>query len=723
MSSQKRLLLFFVLSFVMVYATQALMERMGLMPPPKPANPPAANANPAVAQANPQAGEAGKPAAPGAAPEVKAPKRPEPEAVPLARLVLGADDLDDPKAYRLRVQLDQVGAAVLRVSSAHYDGETPDGIPDPKTPLSLVKEDPLSKFPLSLAMTLRADGAAPSGALPQGESPLDRDRWEVVRGGPGESPVRPVSKKRADGAEVEGQEIAFRTAVDDAGLTVTKRYRLYKGEDGFELSLTFEGARDAKVAYRLFGPHTIPIEGESYTANFRDVFFGQIKGGGTSIVTKTASDVVGAQATPEKLTFTTLPLKYAGVENQYFAAFVAPEPAPTAERNRIDKSMAVVVKENAGAAAKSDVGVELMSGTFDVAPGRPETHDYKVFAGPKTRDALAPYNAADLASYRKWQLIPIPFASSLAQSVIAPLLDRIYGLTEWVARLFGGTRGNYGVAIILLTMTVRLCMFPIGRKQAMISKKMQELQPHMAAIKEKYKDDKEQQTRETLALYREHGFNPAAGCAPALIQLPIFVGLWQALNNSVPLRHSSFLYIKNLAAPDMLFRFPSELPIVGKYFNLLPFFVVALMLVQTKLFSPPPMTEEQRMQQKWMKWMMIFMAFMFYRVPSGLGIYFITSSLWQVCERLLLPKVTHARKPAPGDLGGDGNGSAAVLLPAPKPAGGANGWLSRKLEALLQQAEAERTIRNNAAGNAGRGIGPERDRDRNRNRPRPGKRR
>jgi YidC/Oxa1 family membrane protein insertase len=126
--------------------------------------------------------------------------------------------------------------------------------------------------------------------------------------------------------------------------------------------------------------------------------------------------------------------------------------------------------------------------------------------------------------------------------------------------------------------------------------------------------------------------------------------------------------------------------------------------------------------------MMVFMAFMFYRVPSGLGIYFITSSLWQVGERLLLPKITASKSPAPGDL--DGDGSTAGILPTPKPAGG---WLSRKLEALLEQAESERTIRNNAAGNAGRGTGPDRgrgpdrdrdrDRDRNRNRPRPGKRR
>ena len=188
-------------------------------------------------------------------------------------------------------------------------------------------------------------------------------------------------------------------------------------------------------------------------------------------------------------------------------------------------------------------------------------------------------------------------------------------------------------------------MFPIGRKQALAAQKMQQLQPHLKELQEKYKDDKERLTKETFALYKKHGVNPVAGCLPALIQLPIFVGLWQASNTSFPLRHAPFLWIRDLAAPDMLFRFPfaSEVPFLGHWFNVLPFVVVGLMLVQTKLFAPPATTPEAEMQQKMMKYMMIFMGFMFYKVPSGLGIYFITSSLWAIGERLLLPKITHAQ--------------------------------------------------------------------------------
>ena len=115
-------------------------------------------------------------------------------------------------------------------------------------------------------------------------------------------------------------------------------------------------------------------------------------------------------------------------------------------------------------------------------------------------------------------------------------------------------------------------MFPIGRKQALAAQKMQQLQPHLKELQDKFKDDKERLTKETFALYKKHGVNPVAGCLPALIQLPIFVGLWQALNTSFPLRHAPFLWIRDLAAPDMLFRFPrSEVPFLGHWFNVLPF--------------------------------------------------------------------------------------------------------------------------------------------------------
>src|SRR5207247_1409673 len=161
-------------------------------------------------------------------------------------------------------------------------------------------------------------------------------------------------------------------------------------------------------------------------------------------------------------------------------------------------------------------------------------------------------------------------------------------------------------------------------------------------------------------------------------------------------------------------RFPLEVPFLGNWFNLLPFVVIGLMLIQTKLFSPPATNPEQEMQQKMMKYMMIFMGVMFYKVPSGLGIYFITSSLWAIGERLLLPKVAHAHAHAlagpdlaDGELGGEKgpgrrDGKGGVILAAPGPRGGNGapaprakppGRFAQFWERVLEEARKDPTYR------------------------------
>ena len=766
MSSDKRLVFTLVLTIVSVYGIQFAMERAGLIKPPAPEAPaevaPAevakAKAKPADAATAPQgelpddvfAREGEKKVEPAVA---SAPVKPASSTPALARpseLVLGADDDEAPTAYRLRLQLDQKGAAVAQATSARYDAEfDPSAAREPgrKPRLKLIDELPGTLAPGSLALTvqsmpkanrpLKADAEDAATAPPRVEAPLDQEVWEVVREKPDAPAVRritkPVTSVGPDAKGViEGQEIAFRIKAADPSVEVIKTFRLWKGEDGFEVKLTFASTSDdSKFTYKLYGPHGIPIEGEWYTSTFRDIFFGVTKGTSTEIMTHASTDVVKYKDDPAALRVSALPLKLAGVEDQYFATFVQPWPVPLSQEERWEQEAGpVVFVEDVKAPQKSDVGVEIVSKPITLGPNLGEvTHTYRVFAGPKLAAALVPFQAEDLASYRKNQWFSIPGATWLAKTVIAPLLDKIYGFTQSVAGVFGWKNGNYGIAIIFLTMTVRMIMFPLGRKQAMMAKKMQDLQPVLAEVKEKYKDDKEALTRETMAVWKKYKVNPAAGCVPALIQMPIFVGLWQALNNSVALRHSSFLYIRDLSAPDMMFQFPTTIPFLGEYFNLLPFLVVSLMLVQTKLFAPPATTPEAEMNQKMMKYMMIVMAFMFYKVPSGLGLYFITSSLWQIGERLLLPKVI-AKQPKPsadddfnggkGRSGPNANGSGPGGPPSDRP----QGWISKRLEKLMEDAAKDKTIRNDREIGRGTGSpGPSRDLDRNRPRPKPGKRR
>jgi YidC/Oxa1 family membrane protein insertase len=392
--------------------------------------------------------------------------------------------------------------------------------------------------------------------VPRPSYGLDRQPWEVVRAADGRV-VHEAFKTREDAGgrtRVKGKEIRFRTSVGAPAIVVTKTFRLFPKEDGFELELGFESPeRPQTLAYRLLGPHGIPIEGEWYTSTFRDAFFGKIQGNGVRIETHPASEIAAADAKGEPLSNTQVPLRFAGVENQYFTVFYAPQ-RPASEAHPEAEAIMTAVGARPQDLQKADISVDLVSRPIAVGPDRAATQQFLVFAGPKTKQVLAPYGAEDLTSYRKgWQLWVIgPLASQLAKYVISPMLDAISAQTKAVARLFGGSEGSYGIAIILLTITVRLLMFPLSRKQAISAKKMQDLQPLMVEIRDKYKDDKERQTRETFALYKQHGVNPVGGCLPALIQLPIFIGLWQALNNSVALRHAPFLWIDNLAAPDML---------------------------------------------------------------------------------------------------------------------------------------------------------------------------
>jgi YidC/Oxa1 family membrane protein insertase len=220
---------------------------------------------------------------------------------------------------------------------------------------------------------------------------------------------------------------------------------------------------------------------------------------------------------------------------------------------------------------------------------------------------------------------------------------------------------NYGLSIICLTILVRGMMFPISRKGAMMSIKMQELAPEMKKIAEKFKDDPHQRAMAQWDLQRKHGVSPLGTCWFILLQMPIFMGLYYALQESITFRLGTFwpTWIENLAAPDMLISWTDKIPWIsapesyggflylGPYLNILPIIAVALMIGQQKMMTPPPTDEQQEMQQKMMKYMMVFMGLMFYKVAAGLCVYFIASSVWGFAERKLLPK----KKPAPVTTG------------------------------------------------------------------------
>jgi YidC/Oxa1 family membrane protein insertase len=223
------------------------------------------------------------------------------------------------------------------------------------------------------------------------------------------------------------------------------------------------------------------------------------------------------------------------------------------------------------------------------------------------------------------------------------LCHHILGFLYWIIP-------SHGICIVLLTVLVRGIMFPLSRKQAQTSLKMQALAPELKKLKEKFGDDRQAFAMAQMELFRKHGVNPLGTCWMLLLQLPIFMGLYYCLQESVQFRLGSFLWIENLAAPDMLLWWSERIPWIsrpedyggflylGPYLNILPIIAVTLMLYSQSKMMPPPADEQAAMQQKMMKYMMILFALFFYKMAAGLCIYFIATTLWGMAERRMLPK-------------------------------------------------------------------------------------
>ena len=473
-------------------------------------------------------------------------------------------------------------------------------------------------------------------------------------------------------------------------LKITKRYSLAKTGDSTTLKERFHlnlevgienvGEVPVAVAYRLDGPNGIPLEGWWYSTKMhREMFRGA---GARDVLYQLGNQphkLIGApliydnakkalKAKPAKSTDTDVveqagaePLTIAGVNPQFFAAMVIPkgsEEKDPSEHPIKFARVAAIPMHNVNQLSKTRIrmtntSVRLVTLRESLDKGASLKHQYQVFLGPKDPEVLRAYGLEPVIEYG-WQYAAIP------AKWLANLLHWLYGLT-----------GNYGVAIILLTVIVRTCMLPFSIRQAKAAKVMQELtaklKPEIDVLKEKYKDDPLKQHQATQELMKKHGMpNPFAGCLLVFFQLPVFVGLYRALSVDINLRDASLVpgwdWCSNLAGPDKLFYWGNSVPAfigdpadgyLGPYFNVLPLITIGLFILQQKLFTPPPTDEQQEMQQKTMMIMSVVMGIFFYKVPAGLCLYFITSSLWSVCERTLLPKTkpvdpnAPAEKPAP----------------------------------------------------------------------------
>jgi YidC/Oxa1 family membrane protein insertase len=281
--------------------------------------------------------------------------------------------------------------------------------------------------------------------------------------------------------------------------------------------------------------------------------------------------------------------------------------------------------------------------------GNDSQASFHIYAGPLSDDMFTlvdkalidPENGqspnyAGSQSFQGWfSFISEPFAKFLFI-----LMNFFYSVTS-----------SWAFSIVLLTVALRVMLYPLNAWSFKSMKRMQQLAPEITLIQEKYKKDPKKSQIEIMNLYRERKVNPFTGCLPLLIQMPFLIGMFDLLKSTFALRGASFIpgWIDNLTAPDVLFSWNYPLPFFGTSFHLLPFILGAVMFFQQRMSASTPkdpnlMTDQQRQQKAMGNIMVVVFTIMFYHFPSGLNIYWLSSMLLGMLQQWYTNKKLDALK-------------------------------------------------------------------------------
>ena len=562
---------------------------------------------------------------------------------------------------------------------------------------------------------------------------------------------RVVSEEHPEGGD---HKVVFETELGDPyHVKIRKTFTLGPKDFHVGLKLEFEQLpgreKDkGKLRYQISGPRGLPIEGEWYTATYRVGLIGWTDKKGAPRRQYDDSVSVGAKRGGEPVSKADNTFKYAGVVTQYFASVIAIDDTAEVKNPwayaRVTTELPFDKVQNPNLPYFDDITVRVVSDPLDMPAGGKTTHSYIVYNGPakvrllkllKDSSGAAAVNPALVDKYHDY-LDLRTLTDFRSPTALGRFADAIYfsdlvitftNVMHAVLFMIHRVVPDWGVSIILLTVMVRLMLLLPSKKQTQMNMKMVEIQkriqPDIEKLKERYKDDFHTFNREKTRLMMQNGLNPFAmmgGCLLLLAQMPIMMGLYFALQESIFFRLEPFLWMQNLAAPDMLVWWGEKIPFVstpadlggffylGPFFNILPVFAVSLMLYQQKKMMPPPTDEQMAAQQRMMKFMMIIVAVMFYKVAAGLCLYFIISTAWGLIERRLIPKGDD-KPPTDGDgtaaklepHAGSPTGTAAAIAAAraAKPKGFIGRFKERlreKMEELQKKAEeqSKRQIRN-----------------------------
>ena len=348
-------------------------------------------------------------------------------------------------------------------------------------------------------------------------------------------------------------------------------------------------------------------------------------------------------------------IDWIAVRNKYFAAVIIPE-----NPSNVDGAYLEGDREQISAH-----GVEEYYNARLILPFKNtdnETRSFKLYIGPVDYNKLKSLGShlkalVDFGSFFGLKFVVRP----IAEYVLLPLFNFLHLFIP-----------NYGFVIVVFSLIIKIVVYPLTKQSYQSMKKMQLLQPKIAEIKEKYKDDQQKLNKETMKLYQTYGVNPAGGCLPMLLQMPIFVALWGLFRTAIELRQQPFiLWIKDLSQPDVIYNLGFKLPLFGiQEISGLALLMGITTFIQQKMTMKDP-------KQKAMVYVMpIFLTILFMSFPSGLNLYYFLFNLFSIAQQQY---INHKH---------DGMELVPVKNPKKK-----QGFMSRLMEAAEQQSKGQQKRR------------------------------
>lgn len=333
-------------------------------------------------------------------------------------------------------------------------------------------------------------------------------------------------------------------------------------------------------------------------------------------------------------------IAWATVTNQFFCMILTPDQPGTGVR--IER---VKLDPNAPADDKRLYGVTGYA-QFELKPlaaGGSSTFGANFYAGPKEYKRLSNVDVFKLGEEKVMQFDAFIFNKIFFSGFFAPLL---FTIMSWVHTIVP----NWGWAIVITTLLLKVVFLPLTLAASKSAKRMAKLQPHMAALREKYKDNPQKMQAETLKIFKENKVNPVGGCIPILITIPFFVGIFAMLQVTSELRFAEFLWVNDLASPDTVAR------VFGLPINIMPILMGATMIFQMRLTPTPSADPSQQMMFKIMPWMFTLFCYTF---AAGIALYSTINGLFTIGQQMIINRMPEpdlpinnggVSKPGPGGM-------------------------------------------------------------------------